>query len=161
MRPPEPLRRLLLAAEHTPFPTWSAPRVAFCRCDPNILNLVRRPAGWISVDWENSGWGDPAFEIADLMTHPAYLSVPEERWEWVTKLYCRLTDDPTASERIPTYRALMLVWWAAYFARIHHELTHGLARGRRLSERPAAWGAAAGKRYELYLERAKEALSRF
>jgi hypothetical protein len=28
---------------------------------------------------ENSGWGDPAFEIAELMTHPAYEVVPPSR----------------------------------------------------------------------------------
>jgi hypothetical protein len=42
---------------------------------------MRRAGAWASVDWENSGWGDAAFEIADMMTHPAYVTVPAALWE--------------------------------------------------------------------------------
>ncbi len=57
--------------------------------DPNILNFVRLPHGWASVDWENSGWGDPAFELADLMAHPADTSVSPEAWTEILDMYCQ------------------------------------------------------------------------
>src|SRR5207245_2756202 len=70
------LRDLLQNVEQAQLPDWPAPQLALCRVDPNTLNFVRRPGAWASVDWENAGWGDPAFELADLFTHPAYSSVP-------------------------------------------------------------------------------------
>jgi aminoglycoside phosphotransferase (APT) family kinase protein len=72
---PASLQRLLRQFGRTQFPDWPEPPLVLCRVDPNPLNFIRRPGLWGSVDWENSGWGDPAFEIADLMTHPAYLDV--------------------------------------------------------------------------------------
>lgn len=73
---PAALRALADRAAHAPFPAWPQPPVALCRGDPNISNFLRRPGTWASVDWEYSGWGDPAFEIADLATHPKYDAVP-------------------------------------------------------------------------------------
>jgi aminoglycoside phosphotransferase (APT) family kinase protein len=43
------------------FPSWQSPALTLCRTDPAPLNFIRRPGGWASVDWENSGWGDPAY----------------------------------------------------------------------------------------------------
>ena len=67
---PAALHELLRNVEAARLPDWPAPRLALCRVDPNTLNFVRRPDDWASVDWENSGWGDPAYEIADLIAHP-------------------------------------------------------------------------------------------
>lgn len=39
------------------FPSWPSPSPALCRVDPNITNFIRQPERWVSVDWENSGWG--------------------------------------------------------------------------------------------------------
>jgi hypothetical protein len=75
------------------------------------LHFIRRPTGWASVDWENSGWGEPAFEIVDLMTHLAYLDMPEARWEALIAQYTRLSVDHHAPEKIATFLPLMLIWW--------------------------------------------------
>jgi aminoglycoside phosphotransferase (APT) family kinase protein len=63
------------------FPTWSKAPVTLCRLDNNLTNYVRRPGPWASVDWEYSGWGDPAFEVANLVTHVACKDVPPSRWQ--------------------------------------------------------------------------------
>ncbi|MGN6696911.1 MAG: aminoglycoside phosphotransferase family protein, partial [Thermomicrobiales bacterium] len=70
--PPAALRDVLGRLERARFPDWPTPPMALTRCDANITNFVRRPGGWASVDWEYSGWGDPALDITDLLTHPAY-----------------------------------------------------------------------------------------
>ena len=97
------------------FPQWPAAAPRLCRTDANISNFIRRPEGWYSVDWENSGWGDPAFEVADLMSHPAYITVPCERWPWVARTYCRIAGDRAMLVRIrpTTASALLLVSWPA------------------------------------------------
>jgi aminoglycoside phosphotransferase (APT) family kinase protein len=109
-------------------PTWPRPPVTLCRVDPNLLNFVRRPGMWASVDWENSGWGDPAFDLADLVLHPSFLGTPEARWEWVIQTYARLISDPTVQVRIQTYRLILAIWWVLRLQRYLHEIPQGLDR---------------------------------
>ncbi len=153
---PARLRELIALVERTPFPEWPAPRTALCRCDPNTLNFIRRPGRWASVDWENSGWGDPAFDLADLLTHPRYSAVPPDRREWIIDTYCAARGDPAAATRIRVYSVLCLVWWAARFARMLHEVPRGL--DQRLAARPDGWEAETEAKYERYLQLATMAL---
>jgi len=152
---PAELRELVLHTEQARLPDWPAPQLALCRVDPNTLNFVRRPGAWASVDWENSGWSDPAYEIADLITHPAYASVPSERWEWLIEGYCSRCGDPGAAARVRVYQRLMLVWWVARLARTLYEVPRG--GDRRLVERPAGWLADMQEKYRRYLELARAA----
>ena len=69
---PSSLQALMRRFEMMTFPCWSRVAPVLCRVDENIFNVVRRPGAWASGDWENAGWGDPAFDVAQLMTHPAY-----------------------------------------------------------------------------------------
>jgi len=112
------------------------------------------------VDWENSGWGDPAFEIADLRTHPAYLEIPATRWEWVVATYCdlRADADPTAATRISLYYKVMLLFWVVRLARTLYEVPRGL--DQRLVERPHNWEEETREKYTLYWKRTEQAISR-
>jgi aminoglycoside phosphotransferase (APT) family kinase protein len=123
---PSNLEELARRIEQTRWPDMPESPTALCRVDANTLNFIRRPGGWASVDWENSGWGDPAFEIVDMMTHPVYFSVPASRWEWVINTYTAYTSDHTAPERIQAYYPLMLAWWVARTARLIYELPRGI-----------------------------------
>ena len=120
------LREVVDALLAKTVPAWQSPPVALCRGDGNITNFVRLPGGWRSLDWEYGGWGDPAFEMADLITHPAYLAVPAERWPWVVATYAELTRDASAPERIRAYVLVLAVWWAVRTARYLHEVPRGL-----------------------------------
>ena len=128
---------------------WPAAPTSLCRVDPNFSNIICRPETWASVDWENSGWGDPAFEIADLMVHPAYIDVPTSRWDWVLDRYCSLARDSGTAERICVYRKTMLIWWVARLARTLHEVPRGL--DQRLVDRPANWEHDVRSKYRHYL----------
>jgi aminoglycoside phosphotransferase (APT) family kinase protein len=56
-----------------------APR-CFSRADPRFANIIERPDGRLGmVDWEDSGWVDPALDLADLLTHPNQ----EDLLDWV------------------------------------------------------------------------------
>jgi hypothetical protein len=147
---PAALRELIRRIERMPLPNWPTPALALCRVDANTLNFVRRPGRWASVDWENSGWGDPVFEIADMISHPAYAEVPAARWDWAIETYCELRDSAGAAVRIRVYVFLMHVWWAARLARMLYEVPRG--RDRRLSERPRNWQADCQAKYERYLD---------
>ncbi len=150
---PPGLAALVRRVDHGHFPTWPVPAPRLCRCDPNTLNFVRRPGLWASVDWENSGWGDPAFELGDLLAHPAYRTVDAARQAWVIATYCDLRGDPDAAPRIAVYYALMLAWWVAWLARTLYEVPRGLA-ARRLVARPADWQADLQAKYDDYRARA-------
>lgn len=156
---PQQLRALLTKLESFPDgPPASTSPVALCHVDANTLNFLRRPNGWASVDWENSGWGDPAFEIVDTMTHPQYMSVDDERWEWFVQQYGELSGDDTAVARIRRTYPLMLVWWVARLARMLYEIPRG--GDQRLVERPSGWKTDIEMKLDWYAERAEKVMRR-
>jgi aminoglycoside phosphotransferase (APT) family kinase protein len=146
---PAELHELIRDAEAARWPDWPAPQLALCRVDPNTLNFVRRPRAWASVDWENAGWGDPAFEVADLITHPAYIGVASDRWEWLIDAYCARSEDSGAAIRMRVYQRLMLVWWVARLARTLYEVPRG--GDRRLATRPPGWLEDMRAKYQHHL----------
>jgi hypothetical protein len=117
-RMPPDLHRLLERLETTPLPEVAAPSVCLCRCDSNAANFVRAGDRWRSVDWENAGWGDPAYELADIRTHPAYQAVPPGRWEAVAARYAELHRDADLPRRAAVYQVLNVCWWALRLTRM-------------------------------------------
>jgi hypothetical protein len=150
------LRALMDRFESHAFPTWPAPPVALRRGDPNIRNIVQRPGPWASVDWEYSGWSDPAMEVADLIAHAAYLDVPAERWEWVTRQYAERVTDPGVASRIAVYTALMYGFWVGRMGKMLYQVPRGL--DDRLAPWPDGWLDHVQRTYERYLELANRAL---
>ena len=100
---PPAVNNLVDQALSLSWPRWPPPPLRFCRGDPNIRNFIRRPLSWASVDWEYSGWGDPAFEIADFLVHAAHVTWPHRRTRLLVDLYCANSGDTTIRERIPVY----------------------------------------------------------
>ncbi len=147
---PLSLRALAQHFEKARLPDWPAPPLALCRVDLSPLNFIRRPAVWASVDWENSGWGDAAFDFAELIAHPAYREVAAHRWEWVIRAYCDLSGQAGIAERVAVYRRVLLVWWAARLARYLYEVPRG--NDQRLVERPDDWQADIQAKFEHYVQ---------
>ncbi|MBN1878146.1 MAG: aminoglycoside phosphotransferase family protein [Anaerolineae bacterium] len=153
---PAALRALLQQFQSLPLPEWEGKYVSLIRLDNNTLNYIRRPGSWVSVDWENSGWGDPAFDIANLITHAAYCGVPRSRWPWVVARYCTLVEDSTIALRLQSHIAIMLVWWVVRMARYLYEMPRGL--DLRLVTWSEEWMVDMQRKYEYYLEWAEELL---
>lgn len=152
---PVSLAALLHRFEASRFPEWPSAPVALCRSDNNITNYIRRPGLWASVDWEYSGWGDPAFDVANLVTHVAYQDVVSSRRKWFIDRYCRLMEDDSAAIRIRVYCDILLVWWAARLARYVYEIPAG--QDQRLADWPAGWQTDIEAKYEHYLGLAEAA----
>jgi aminoglycoside phosphotransferase (APT) family kinase protein len=152
------LRTMAEQLDRLDLPSWPEPALTFCRVDPNTPNFVRRVGPWASVDWENSGWGDPAFEIADLLAHPAYLGVSDARKTWAITTYAALRADKTFILRARTYYVLLLADWAAYFARASGQPAAGRDPAR-LVPRPDEWHAGIAERARIYLDLALAALA--
>ncbi|HRQ39846.1 MAG TPA: phosphotransferase [Chloroflexota bacterium] len=141
---------MLTRLEKRQFPDWHTPQLTLLHCDPNPRNFVRRPSGWLAVDWENSGWGDPALEIADLIAHAAYMDVLPETWEWVVGVVADRWGDDKAVARIWAYYPLILTFWVVIFAQSMYELAHNLPNAR-LAPRPLDWAETIPQKYEHYL----------
>jgi aminoglycoside phosphotransferase (APT) family kinase protein len=155
---PTSLRTVLGRLEASRLPEWPKAPVALCRLDNNIANYIRCVGPWASVDWEYSGWGDPAFDVANLVTHVAFQGVGALRWKSFIDHYCSLVEDESANVRIQVYRNILLVWWAARLARYLYELPRG--QDRRLAEWPAGWQVDIEAKYQHYLGLAEAACSR-
>lgn len=148
--PSERPQEVVAAAERlevSPPPDWSPGEPALCHCDANTSNILTRPRRWAVVDWENAGWGDPAFDIADLIVHPAYRAVGEDRWQWLLQRLCGLNEGMRA--RVEAYRSVLAVWWAARVARALYEWPRG--RDRRLAAPQPDWEARLHGNYAYYL----------
>jgi hypothetical protein len=154
-RPPR-LTALIDKVERCRFPAWDAPTLTLCRADPHMRNFIRRDGPWASVDWEYSGLGDPAFDIADLIAHIAHLDVPAARWDWFIDQYTARNADADSRTRIDVYLPLMLVWWTARVVRYLHETDRGL--DQRLVEPAPNWRAAKEAELSTYFDRAERAL---
>jgi aminoglycoside phosphotransferase (APT) family kinase protein len=153
---PADARALLARLERHPFPAWDTPPIGLCQADGNFRNVIQRPGGWGAVDWEYSGWGEPAFEFASIRAHAAYLDVPLERWDWVQEQYLCRSSDPGAAERIGAYTTLMYGFWVGRFARMLYEIPRG--GDQRLTPWPEGWLDATRVKYERYLALADAAL---
>lgn len=121
-----------------------------CRVDPNILNFIRRPGRWASVDWENAGWGNPAFEMAELTIHPAYIQSPNSKKDWLIQEFCREMRQPGWAEDIRFYRQEHAVWWVARLERIMYEVPRRL--DRRMVEPEENWLQDTIQKHDWYVK---------
>jgi aminoglycoside phosphotransferase (APT) family kinase protein len=153
-RPPA-LRALLRRPEATRFPAWQSAPITLCQLDNNTENYIRRPGVWASVDWEYSGWGDPAFDVANLVTHVSLMDVLQPRWDWFIDRTSDLVEQADTAFRIQVYCEIMRVWWVARLARYLYELPRG--RDQRLATWPAGWQADIEAKYNHYLALAEAA----
>lgn len=104
---------VLGVASQIPSLRWGHPvQIGLIHCDPNARNMILFEGEIRLVDWENSGWGDPAFDIADLCANPFYgMPLPVEHHAWMMDEHARLLDDPHLPQRAALYTRLLHVWW--------------------------------------------------
>jgi aminoglycoside phosphotransferase (APT) family kinase protein len=143
------LQRLLAQLPAARFPSWPTPVECLCRLDNSLANYVRRPGAWASVDWEYSGRCDPAFDLANMLTHVALKDAPLWRWSWAIETYAGLVDDERAALRARVYCQILIVWWATRLARYLFEIPRGL--DPRLAAWTAGWEEDIRAKYEHYL----------
>jgi len=127
--------------------------ITLCKTDSNFRNFILQNDNLLSVDWENSGWGNPHFEIAELITHAAYLSVEVSRWEWLIDEYATIVADKTVKEVLPIYVHIMLVWWLLRLTRYMNEFSQ--EQDKRLTEASFFNIKEMNRKYNIYMERAE------
>ena len=153
---PQAVNDLVDRAHALSWPSWPNPPLRFCRGDPNIRNFIRRPLSWGSVDWEYSGWGDPAFELADFLVHANHIAWPRRQTRRLVDLYSDQSSDTAIRERIAVYESLMLIWWTLRLGRFLLEARPG--RDKRLVESSQSWYQERLELHKRYRQLASDAL---
>lgn len=102
---------------------------AFGRGDPSLANLLWDGTRLTLLDFEYSGWTDPAFELADLVEHTQSRATPDHTWD---QLIERFDLDPAARERHHAARRLMCLFWTARSWHHQGRFTLQAARTRHL-----------------------------
>ena len=63
------------------------------------------------VDWEYSGAGDPAYDLAELRWHPGAGHLPAAWWDEALASYVPPVKDAEFTERLALYSRLLPIWW--------------------------------------------------
>ncbi len=108
----------------------------FCRVDPNLSNALwcqDEQLRW--VDWEYSGWGDPALDLAELRWHNSLRGLSAAEQDWLRQNYRRPADDGTFEDRLALWDLLLSTRWPLLLLRLYWSLKNGPDRVR-LSLRP-------------------------
>jgi thiamine kinase-like enzyme len=63
------------------------------------------------VDWEYSGWGDPALDLAELRWHTAYVGLSGAQHTWLRNNYRRPEGDAGFEERLAVWDLLLMTRW--------------------------------------------------
>ena len=87
---------------------FPAERLRFCRGDPNLSNYLWSDDGLVLIDWENSGYNDPALELADMAEHASTRTLGEDFW---TSLADATELTPADRARVVHGRRLMACLW--------------------------------------------------
>ncbi len=83
-----------------------------CRSDTNLANAIWGGDGRVRwVDWEFSGWGDPAMELAELRWHAGYVGLRQAQHTWLRQNYRRPAGDPGFEERLAVWDCLIVTRW--------------------------------------------------
>jgi len=86
--------------------------LCLCRVDANLANAIWDRDGRLRwVDWEYSGWGDPALDLAELRWHAALAGLDDAQHTWLRDTYRRPDDDPGFDERIAVWDRLLATHW--------------------------------------------------
>jgi thiamine kinase-like enzyme len=122
----------------------SAFPVCLCHVDPNSTNAILGADGRVRwVDWEYSGWGDPALDLAEYRWHIAYASLSQSQHAGFRAAYQIPEDDPGFDQRLVFWDSLLAVRWPLLLMRWLWSREHGPDRLRLSTieaEKTDLWG---------------------
>jgi aminoglycoside phosphotransferase (APT) family kinase protein len=135
-------------------PRRDAVPLRLCRMDHNLANGVWGPDGRLRwVDWEYSGWGDPAMDLAELRWHVALLGLGDAGHRWLREGYRPPAADGTFQRRLALWDRVIATRWPFLILRWLWSQENGPDRPR--LTRPAADPARQRARLLALIDRAE------
>lgn len=129
-----------------------------CRVDPSLANALWCDDGRLRwIDWEYSGWGDPALDLADLRWHAALDGLSSAEHDRLRHSYRRPADDTGFEDRLAVWDRLISTRWALLILRWLRSAHEGPDR-ERLTQ-PANDVTELRTRLVRFIERAEQVLS--
>jgi thiamine kinase-like enzyme len=126
-----------------------------CRVDPNLANTVWGPEKRLRwVDWEYSGWGDPALDMVEFRWHAALSGLSADQHSWLRDNYRQPEDDPDFSARVFVWDHIIAVRWCFLILRHLWSQFNGPDRVRLTQQTADAQDVRA--RLVRFIERAEE-----
>jgi aminoglycoside phosphotransferase (APT) family kinase protein len=104
--------KLHLHSTQNPSPSRYDIHIGMCRVDPNLANCLwgtDHKIRW--VDWEYSGWGDPALELADIRWHASWMGLSSEKHQMLRSLYTPHKEDINFYERLEIWDRIVSTRW--------------------------------------------------
>lgn len=128
--------------------------LGLCRVDPNLANAVWGEDDRLRwVDWEYSGWGDPALDLADLRWHAALAGLSVAQHRWLRDNYRRPAADEDFDRRLAVWDHILATRWPFLVLRWWWSQHHGPDRVR--LTRPTIDPADLRARLVRFIERAE------
>ncbi len=91
----------------------SCDALCFSRGDPNLSNYLWSESGVVLIDWENSGYSDPALELADFAEHASARALADDFWAALADATGLTKAD---RGRVRDARRLMTCFWLVLIA---------------------------------------------
>lgn len=89
-----------------------------CGIDTNLANAVWCDDGRLRwVDWEYSGWGDPALDLADFRWQASLDGISSAEHAWLRERYRRPAGDGGFDERLAVWDRLISTRWVLVILR--------------------------------------------
>lgn len=102
-----------------------------CHVDPNPTNIIWGGDGRMRwVDWEYSGWGDPALDLAEFRWHQAFSFLSAEHTSWMRAHYQPSPGNEGFASRLVLWDALLVARWPFLLLRWLWSIHNGPDRER-------------------------------
>ena len=105
--------------------------ICLCHVDPNLKNTVIGHDGRLRwVDWEYSGWGDPALDLAEFRWHASLEALTASQQNWLRDHYRRPSNDVEFDQRLHMWDLILSARWPFLILRGYKSQFHGPDRVR-------------------------------
>lgn len=113
------IARLIEAIKAAVPPYWEeAPALRLIHSDCHSANMLWHEGRVLLVDWENSGWADPALDIANMAANWRFMDLPQSHQDWLRETYGEMRSDPTLPKRAAVYTLQLDMIWLMLYSRL-------------------------------------------
>jgi thiamine kinase-like enzyme len=113
------IARVIRQIEATIPAYWGeAPNLSLIHSDCHSANMLWHEGQVYFVDWENSGWADPALDIANMACNWRFMALPDTHQDWLRASYAEMLQDSSLPRRAEVYAIQLDMIWLILYSRM-------------------------------------------